>query len=885
MGAPEGLLASGLLDLSAGRLEAAAATFAEVRAQHPEAPQASDAAFWLAEVARQRGSPRETLAFLRLVRGSRAQEASWRLVWLLDASGRSEEARALAEAVSRGDDRILAGDAQGWLGLRALLRGDVNEARTRLRAAIESSPPQRAEPRVPLLFPLAVALRDGGDLAGAEQALLRLLLALPDHPTIPRARLTLGYVLLEVHKPREAGHHFAWLLDASPPPELAERARYGRLRALLDAGEAEKAAVACRELGEGPWATRARVDLAWAAHGQGAYGRALTWLEGAPAEAGGALSLGTYLKAQCLARLGRSEEARTTFARVPKDSPLWPAALHGAAVAALEADSPSQAQDLLEELLRLDPEYSGRDAAWLALGRARLALGQTEPARRAFEAVAEGSPAYPDALYRRGWIALQGRRWDEATALLTRLLRDHPDDGNRGNALLALARAEFNRRSVTPALAVLDQLETSGASASSKSAGRFSRAYMLARSGESAKARGLLDASLAEEPRGPYAARAQNTLAWLDLQKGDCTAALPRLEAVIALAPGGDLEREALGKKADCLYEMNRFAEALAAYRSLPDDPGARYGEGLALAKLGRLDELEQAAGALAPAEPGSPEARRAAELFRALAQGRATAGLPAAAAAASARAAALFGPSDEATRANLEGGRWLLTAGDPSRAEASLESAAAGSGAAVAEALEELARLWEASARPADASRAWDRLAERSEGARQSRALRAAARLVSALGDVGGAADRLRRAADAAPAGDLELRRALQADLGELFLKAGRPADALEPLQRAGAGGLGPEGLRALGLLARAQKAAGRTEEALETCLRIGYLYPPVDPATAQALLEAAAALAEAQHRDQARGVYRTVAREGPEPWAGQARQRLEALSSIPGT
>ena len=119
-------------------------------------------------------------------------------------------------------------------------------------------------------------------------------------------------------------------------------------------------------------------------------------------------------------------------------------------------------------------------------------------------------------------------------------------------------------------------------------------------------------------------------------------------------------------------------------------------------------------------------------------------------------------------------------------------------------------------------------------------------------------------------------LRQALLADLGETLLLAGHPEQAVELLRRAGELGRSDEGLRALISLGRAQEAAGTGEEALDTYLRLGYLYPLSDPEVARALLRAGALLEELGDRERSQQLYRKLIDEAPAEWAARARDRL---------
>ena len=169
-----------------------------------------------------------------------------------------------------------------------------------------------------------------------------------------------------------------------------------------------------------------------------------------------------------------------------------------------------------------------------------------------------------------------------------------------------------------------------------------------------------------------------------------------------------------------------------------------------------------------------------------------------------------------------------------------------------------------------------WERFADRARGEDRARALGEAARWARTTSAWDEAEQLLERALAAAPEGDTLLRQTLLTDLGETLLLADRPARAVELLRRAGELGRSDQGLRALTSLGRAQEAAGVPEEALDTYLRLGYLYPLGDPEVARVLLRAGALLEELGDGDRARQLYRKLADEAPAEWARRASERL---------
>lgn len=884
-GGAEALYHTGMERLSRNLLDEAAGYLAQLRADHPAHPRADDAAFWLAEIRRRQGRLDEAVAFLGLVRGALAPEAAYRRAWMLADRGRGDEARRAWEELSRDEGNPHRPEALYRLGAAHYEAGAPRLALPPLEE-LAALPGQGVSVPGPVraagLLTLGLARRAAGNPRGAEEALVRFLLEAPDHPSAPGAQVALGWTLLEQGKSREAARRFGWIVDAAAPfpAELLGPALYGRLRALAEAQDpAMPDALLALEAGAptGPWVGWGRADAGWLAFRQQRYEDALALYRSALRawDAPGA-DVPRYMAAEALYLLGRYDEAAQAYRAVPPEAPLGPAALHRAGLCELLAGRPARAAELLEEALRRDPAYPETDRVWAWLGEARLRLGLRDEALRAFQAVPEHSPSHPQALYGRAWLAFDGARWDEAAELFARLLRSYPADPNRDEAVLNLARAHFNRREPRAALDALDRLERETGEPRYRSAARFYRGWMFARSGREAQARVQLAGLLADEPDGPYAAQAHHALGWLDFAAGAYAEALPHFDEALAREPHGPLADEARQKRADSLYNLGRYAEALEAYAALGDAPDAHYGQALSLFRLGRREELARAAQDFAARHPQDP---RGAGLFLVLAQARAEAGEPAAAAAAYRRAAALAPEADRAAQARLEAARSHLQAEEWGPARELLEPLSALEGPVGLAALRELARLFDRQG-PAGAARgAWDELARRTRGEERCRARRSAAAAARAVLDWEGAEERIRAALTECAASPALLRQAVLADLGEVLLLAGRPDAAAEPLAAAAEVGTSPEGLRALQTLARALEAAGRGQEALETYLRIGYLYPMSDSEAAGAFLRAGRLLEAQGQIDQARAVYEKVAGGAGEGPAREAREHLARL------
>ncbi len=880
----EGLYRSALQHLSRDELDKAAYFLARLRDDHPGDPRADDAAFWLAEIKLREGSADEALAFLRLVHGSYAQEAAYRKAWLLDDRGRRAEAREVWVEVAKDSGSPHRPEALYRLGIDRMQAGEYAEAAgrfTTILALVEDGTAVDAQLQESSLLALGLARRAQGNAAAAEESLVRFLLEYPDALAAPSARVALAWSLLEQGKPREAAQRFQWLIESSPPTDVAVRALYGDIRARADLGDYEGAVARLGPLEatgpEGPWVGWARGDVAWLAFREGRYEDALGWYEDALRVWDGAgADVPRYMAAESLYLLGRYAEAASAFQGLPPASPLYPTALHRAGLANILGQEPAAAASLFETVLNQFPGYPEADQVWAWLGEARLRLGKTEAALQAFGSVPRDSPAHAQALYGRAWIAFEAQRWEEASELFDLFLRLYPEDRNREEALLALARSHFNRRELRPALAALEELEDRASSPLQRDTARFYRGWMFARSGRKTVARELLRELLSSEPRGPFAARSHQTLGWLAFAEGDYAGAQEHFEAVLALVPGGELEREAKQKRADSLFNLGRYDQALQAYGELGETPEALYGQSLCYDRLGRTEDLARIAGEFTRRFPADP---RATDLYFALAEARSQAGDLEGAARAYGRAAETSSDETRTAEARLEGARTLVRAGHLDPAEDLLEALTGRADALGLAALRLLAEIIEVRGDPETARKTWDEVAARAEKEERIAALRAAARWARAALQWDAAHERLEAALREVTSE--ALRQALLADLGELLLLEGRPAEAVETLRTAAEQGTGPEGLRAFLALGTALETQDRDQEALETYLRIGYLYAMAEPEVARASLRAGELLEQREDRGRARAVYEKVASEGRGEWADEARARLASLGS----
>ncbi len=881
----EGVYKTALDRMSRGLWEEAEALLVELRDRYPSSTEADAAAFWLGEIRRRQGRLEEAAGYYARVRGAYRREARYRRAWLLDRLGRPGQARSLWEEIGSDPEDPHRVEALYRLGLADLDRDPANAAEILRRAqeAVDEGAPAPAGIASGVDLALALALQRTGDLAGAEAALVRFLLRHPDHPAGPWARMALGWVLLKRGRPGEAALRFRWVLEENPPEAIRVRALYGLVRAAVARGEPDRALeVMAADPLPAPWG-----PWAWAEIGQAllegrryedaltAYRRALERWKGEGRD------VVAYMEGEVLYLLGRFQEAASAFDRIPESSPLRPAALHRKGLCLLLEGRTQEAARVLETVPARYPAYPDLDWVWVWLGEARYRAGDLDGAADAFARVAGKGPARARALYGLAWVAFQQGRWDEAVRRFRRFLGTYPEDPARDEALLTLARALFNLRELRPALAALSRLEEQAAQPRYRSAARYYRGWMLARAGNAGAARTVLEALVADEPGGPYTVRALHTLGWLDFQAGEFARALERFRQVADSADDPELAAEARRKVADCLYNLGRFREALQAYRALPASPDALFGAGLCQIQLGDLEGLRSVAETFASRYPDD---ERGVDLLMALARALQERGDRVEAARVYERAARLAAEGPRQAEARLESARNLMAAGRTQEARSLLELLAERDDAVGLAALRDLAEWSGREGLARDAAGYWKRIARRSRGAERVEAYLEAARWLRRTGEWDGARSCLERAEASCPRGRSDLRQRVLLELGELLLLTGSPKQAAEVLEQAASLGKSPEGLRALAGRARAQEAANDPQAALETYLRMGYLYPVREEAVARGLYRAARMLIAWGEPERARRLLERVAGEGPDPWAARARVLLGAMASPAG-
>lgn len=415
--------------------------------------------------------------------------------------------------------------------------GDLSRAERELRRAVERAPTHYAAHVL-----LGRVLLESGRTARARQHLRR---AVALRPREPEAYLVLSQLYLDARKPEEAVKVVEALAHALP----GEASGYRRLGLVLaergDAARAERLLVKATERDPGDvevWSTLARL----------------------------------YEDS------GRPKEAEDALARALEADPDSREVLLSAGRAALKGGSVTRARAYFDRLLSLSasPELAVRVAF------SYLAAGAPDAAKEVLDAARKDAPDEPRLAYYSGLVAERTRHFSVAArdfALVPADSEVFPDARLRQGRCLSLA-GDHARALALYGAALAEAPEDVEV--------RVGYARSLERSGDAAKAEGVLRQALA----GEGAVLAYDALASLLERQGRAQDALSLLRDAVARTPKDQDLQFALGvlleRQGDVAGALSRMRAVLALK---PDHAAAMNFMGYVLAQRGRdLDEAER---------------------------------------------------------------------------------------------------------------------------------------------------------------------------------------------------------------------------------------------------------------------------------------------------
>ena len=239
------------------------------------------------------------------------------------------------------------------------------------------------------------------------------------------------------------------------------------------------------------------------------------------------------------------------------------------------------ATQVLKGVVQGDGDAAGDAQTQLALVKTLIVSGKTDEALELADKILTKSPGNGDALSAKAEVLLAKGQPDKAAQLL-----DAAVVGDPKSVDVRLARARFlgARNMHDKALTELERVDVSQ---SGRADVTFAKARELAQLKRFDEASKVLTDFAATHPNDVMG---QSTLAWVNLQGGDCDAARAAAETVLARKPH---DGSALYVRARCLEENKENERAIAAYQAaLVADPGQ-------VDSLKRLWQLYEAGGAV----------------------------------------------------------------------------------------------------------------------------------------------------------------------------------------------------------------------------------------------------------------------------------------------
>lgn len=459
-----------------------AATFAT---RYPSSPLLADVRLVSARAALAAGKPGEAIATLTASLAedkpspATAESLTYYLGLAYRADGQPARESEVLDALAKTPAARYAANAQFMVGRGHVEAKRYAEAVAPLEKYLAAKPDGEVAPYA--LMYLAKSRLELGEAEAAWKALARLAEKFPKSEALATTRVLVGEQALTARQFDRAAEQFRLAAEATDPA-VASRARLGLGWALLDGGKPAEAAGAFAAFvaaapADDPLAPEAALARARALEAAeqtdpalDAYAKAA---ESYPASE--AAPLAALARARLLVESGRPAEAAEAYAAFdrehhnfkPKDpsAPGPDALLADWGWALIDADKPAEADKVFARLLDEYPESPfAADARFNLAESANQSKDLPGVARLLTPLVAEGSKASPrliqSALYRLGRTQAETKDWPAASKTLDRLISEFPESALAGEARLLRAEVALESGDASRALELLEGLET-----------------------------------------------------------------------------------------------------------------------------------------------------------------------------------------------------------------------------------------------------------------------------------------------------------------------------------------------------------------------------------------------------------------------------------------
>ncbi|MGD9874180.1 MAG: tetratricopeptide repeat protein [Kiritimatiellia bacterium] len=494
----------------------------------------------------------------------------------------------LAECLIKGKDMAGASEACGKLTASHPKSPYANKARLRraeilmeqesfdealvlLGELLASSPEDEIEAGA--LYHQGMLLRDSGQPAKAESSFSKVVDQHKKSPYASFAALELA-AIYRADRPADAEELYQQMTADNSSPRLAAEAAFQQAVLAFERKRFRDSAAAFDRLLKN-WpddqrAAEAPLRAAWAMF----YAEDYTACAELAAKHGKKTSdEWLYLQAASARRLGREDEAKPLYAALIADHPdsVWrAAAIYEQALILFNGKDFKKAADMLEPVLK---DSSVSEAAHLLMIEACVSGGNDERALKACADFAElfsRSKELPAVLYRRADILLKRDACPEASDILARIVRDHPESDVACAAQFNLAFCEEKAARWEAALEGWRAVRSQCKDAALVEQASFREALVEMQLGNDKPAIGTLEKFIRDFPQSKDVHDAAWRLGMLLTRSGKAEDAQKVYRAALDRKPPEEWRDKLRIPLAALLQQTGRDDEAAAMFQPLP---------------------------------------------------------------------------------------------------------------------------------------------------------------------------------------------------------------------------------------------------------------------------------------------------------------------------